>query len=177
LPELTEINSIDVPPTDFHPAPKTDADKLEALKQHPLFGQLTLKQQDFLLRYIEYKGNGRRAAKTVFKTKDDKSADYQSRKLLRRWEVRKLLTVYGKFSFEGYLMNRDEALHLISEKLRDAIDIKSFVDLMRFLSKLQGWEDRKIAPDADADDEGEDTASISDDDVQRMVLGMEKARK
>jgi hypothetical protein len=176
LPELTALNSIDVPPSDFHSTPKTDADKIDALKQHPLFGQLTLKQQDFLLRYIEYKGNARRAAKAVFKTKDDKSADYQSRKLLRRWEVRKLLTVYGKFSFEGYLVTRDEALHLISEKLRDGtIDIKSFVDLMRFISKLQGWEDRKIA--ADVDDESEDTASISDDDVQRMVLGMEKARK
>jgi hypothetical protein len=180
MSELTEITSIDTPPTEFHQPPKVDADKLNELQQHPLFFQLTLKQQDFLLRFVEFKGNGRRAAKAVFKAKDDKSADYQARKLLRRWQIRKLLALYGKFTFEGYLITRDEALHLISEKLRDGrLDTKAFVELMRFTSKLQGWEDRQNStamPESDDNDEGTDTDAFSDDDVNRMVQELERPR-
>lgn len=137
---MTELPLVEMPLANSHRENDSREDKIEALKSHPLFFQLSQKRQDFVIAFMQSR-NPRRAALKAFQCADDKNADYQARKVLKSWMVRKLLTEIGGFKFDGYLLSLDEALYLVSNRLRDSsTDSKTFSALMALISRMCSWE-------------------------------------
>lgn len=114
--------------------------KIKEMKAHPAYFQLTNKQQRFILAFIDSGGNARAAAQSVFNCKTAQSADNLAKKVLKKWQVRKLLQIVGEYSFTGILMTKEEAMYLISERMRDeSITADQFSTMLKFMSGALGW--------------------------------------
>jgi hypothetical protein len=161
-------------PHDGKLGPLSDEDK-EKLKSHPMFVMLTARQANFVLAFIETGGNGIKAVKKVYNCKTDKSAEAQSRVLLRDWRVRKILGWWGNIPLDGSYVGRAEALQLISDRLRDPkTDPKSFTHLMILTWKLQGWMPRANTAKMTR---SVATGGNSDADIDSLVQQMETAQR
>lgn len=95
-----------------------DYQTIEGLKQHPLYGLLTGKQQDFLISYLETKGDRSKAIIAAgFK---NRRSDVAAMRMLRSAYVRKLISIYYGYEFDQAPMTKGELSGLISARLRDS---------------------------------------------------------
>jgi hypothetical protein len=114
---------------------------LEGLKQHPLWRQLTDKQQVFVEQYIRTKDRFA-AVRTAFDV-GEVGADGFSARLLQHRQIRPLIAAHF-----GYKTDKDGALtkndlaDLISKRLRSGtLSDGYFRELTVWYIRLRGWDD------------------------------------
>lgn len=104
----------------------------------------TDRQQNFLSHYIISR-DGKAAALHAYICKSDKSAERFASTLLTRWKFRKLLSDIGLIVLTGTKVGQEEALQLLSERLRvTATDAPVFAKLMNLFLELGGVAKNKL---------------------------------
>lgn len=155
---------------------------IELIKRHPLFHGLTNRKKNFVLAYIESNGDLVGAVDKSYRCKSHKSSDSQGRKLLRTFEIRNLLALYYGYDIAGSPMTRDEALGIISARIRNRqISHKEFKELWDRLTEQTGWKPRRRSFE-DRDDEEEEIPNPSIEpekelSVEALVLELESRQK
>jgi Terminase small subunit len=142
----------------------------EEVQAHPLYQELTPKQQKFLALYIET-GNREEAAKGAY---DTKNPDEFGRRILRTLKIRKLLTFYrGESKTDDGPLAKSELIGIIASKIRQSGKTpqdNGFVKLVELYMEL-AFNRRKTLPTEDEPDVP-NTPSIQD-----LVQQIEKQNK
>jgi hypothetical protein len=146
---------------------------LDGLKTHPMFQLLTLKQQVFVITYIETNCDKVKAvtAAGFITTKPDVVAMRQ----MRSTYVRKLLSIYYGYDLEQSRMTRTELSGLIAARLRKPnLANKDFAKLADQMMELN-WQKR--GPGRPTKQETKDSTAGSDQTIDGLVRQIEKERK
>lgn len=111
-----------------------DYKTVEGLKLHPLFQLLSRKQQEFVLAFIELKGDRVAAAKQVYSAK---KPDAVAMRALRTAYIRQLLAIHYGYDADQARMTKTELAGLIAARLRKiSTSDRSFAELAGCLLDL-----------------------------------------
>lgn len=157
------------------PGPKYDYQSVEGLKRHPLWSQLTTRQQNFVLFYIEHDGDRIAAAKLAYRPKGDKSADGMAHRLLKVFPIRKLLSIYFGYEIEGSPLSRSEMILLLSDRLRstDCAD-REWHNLAAMYLGLKGWKIRPAPVKKVKEPEVVEAEKAVEENLDDVVLRLER---
>lgn len=138
---------------------------LAGLKTHPLWHQLTAKQQNFLIAYIET-GDRRKAIEAVFEFTTEDAMELHASRLLGNYAIKHLLAAYYGYELTGEAIKKQEFLQLISDRLRNPhTNASQFVVLARIAHDLMGGAPTK------------GKSLTTGQSVNDLVQAIEKARK
>jgi hypothetical protein len=141
-------------------------------ESHTLWLQITPKQQKFIKTYLETKDRVI-SVKAAYNCKTDTSASCFADKLMRSWKVQQILAHAGGYTTEGRMLNKQEAMQLVSDRLRDKdIPAVAFTKLFVMFAQLNGW--LKRSPSTGLLCEPEDAP---EQDINQLVRQMEKQKK
>src|SRR5579884_2042227 len=114
--------------------------RLEELKNHNLFTQLTEKQQRFVQEFCTNGFQLVPAVNAAYTCKNDRTAYCHGKNLLRKWKIRTLVGFMG-FAIEGSRVTRAEALYLLSQRLRNPNTPTGYMlAVYRELAVLNDWK-------------------------------------
>lgn len=123
-----------IPERDSDPQYRT----LKGLATHPLWHQLTAKQQNFLTAYIET-GDRRKAVAEVFEFTTEDAMELHASRLLGNYAIKHLLAAYYGYELIGEPLKKQEFLQLISDRLRNPhTNASQFIVLARIAHDLMG---------------------------------------
>jgi hypothetical protein len=153
---------------------KPDYTTVEGLKQHPLFGRLDLKHQQFLLAYIELKEDRLAAVRAVTQCRTPNSISNAASRFLANDDMRQLLRIYYQCEIEPLPANKRRFVGALTAKLSDPnISTSDFISIARMAASIAGWEANKfnrIVAKAPIEKEKSHT-------VDQLVQKMEEERK
>jgi hypothetical protein len=133
---------------------------LDEVKSHPLFAQLTVKQQAFITAYIETKDNVSSIKAAGYTCKLDKTADMLARKNLKHPVIKQLIALGLGYETDGGLMSKSELMLRMSEAIRITKNTTEFSRLSLLYTYLRGWAKPEGMPE-----------------IQKLVERMENRRK
>lgn len=134
---------------------------IDKIKQHPLFAQLTAKQQAFTEHFIQTQ-DLIISSRAAYNCKDEHSAEMLARKNLKHPIVKQLVAMALKYEPTGGLLTKGEMMLAMSEKIRTAKRVSDFTKLVMIFSELKGWTGRK---------------KFGEPDIKDAVLEMEQTIK
>jgi hypothetical protein len=147
---------------------------VEGLKTHPIFKLLSAKQQEFVLAYIELKGDRAAAAAKVYSAK---KPDAVGMRAARTLYIRKLLAIYYGYDLDQTRMGKQELIGLISARIRKAdTSDTTFNKLVDNYLELTGVR-RKLPPGRPTRDEENDRAADAEPDIDALVRAAEAEKK
>jgi hypothetical protein len=146
---------------------------IEGLKTHPLFLLLSAKQQEFVLAFIQLKGNRAAAASQVYSAR---KPDAVGMRALRTSYIRQLLALYYGYDVDQSRMGKQELVGLIAARLRKAqTSDTTFNRLVENYLELTGG--RKRPAGRPSNDEQEDHAADAEPDIDALVRAAEAKKK
>jgi phage terminase small subunit len=123
--------------------------KLQAVKDHFLFAQLTPKQQAFVVTFVtseDLVGSVRTAG---YNPKNDHSADMMARKMLVHPSIKQLVAMGLGYDTSGGILSKNELLLRLSDHIRKAKSASVFSKLVGQFTELRGWSNKEV-PDVNA---------------------------
>jgi hypothetical protein len=133
---------------------------LSEVKSHPLFVQLTEKQQAFVIAYIETQDKVASIKTAGYSCKLDKTADMLARKNLKHPVIKQLVAMGLGYETDGGLMSKSELMLRMSEAIRVTGNTSEFSRLCILYTYLRGWAKPEGMPE-----------------IQKIVERMENRRK
>lgn len=164
--EKTEIKNPQHRPAD----PTSNADRryrnINGIKKHPLWHQLTSKQQNFLIAYIETLDRVQAVEKAGYEFSTEDAAELHATRLLSNFAVKNLLAAYFGYELQGEILKKEEFLRLLSDRLRNPhTKTSEFVVMARITSELMLGK------------RGPGKSRPTNQSVDDLVQAIEKARK
>lgn len=153
---------------------------VEKLREHPLWHELTDRQQRFLVNFVQSDGQKEQSVEAVYDCRDNRSARAMVSTLLRRPTIKQILLEVCGYELKRTHITRGELLSLISVRLRNnKLSIREFTLLSGVYSDLKGW--RKRGPGRQPrqivvnEDSGEKLSPK--DDLMRLVQQYERENR
>jgi phage terminase small subunit len=144
---------------------------IDGLKTHPLYGQLSEKQQKFLISYLENNGNRTLAASAAYVTDKPQSMGL---KLLRHPVISKLIAIYHDYGIPNVPMSKTELIGLIAGRLRDEkTSGKDFVALVTQYVEI-ALNNRSLKKKMSEETEVSETPQEPEVDIDTLVRQLEK---
>lgn len=124
-----------------------DPVSLEDVKGHPLFVQLTPRQQAFVTHYCETQDKVAAIRAAGYQCKSDQTADMMARKNLKHAVIKQLVAIGLGYEPTGGILSKKEVLLLMSDRLRENPNATVFSRLIWLFSQLRGWTNANDVPD------------------------------
>jgi hypothetical protein len=132
---------------------------LDKVVLHPLFLQLTERQQRFTKSFIETQNNVT-AIRASYNCQTDRTADMLARKCLKHPLIKNLVGLALGYEPDGGLMSKSELMLRMSEGIRKTKNVAEFSRLCVLYTYLRGWAKPEGMPE-----------------IQKIVERMENRRK
>jgi hypothetical protein len=148
------------------------------LQDDPLFKQLTLKQQNFLLEYQQTL-DSTEAVLNAFDCKKETTAQSYVHKLLNNTRIRRLIRTYINPEIDYVCpTSRHEFLVLLSQRLRNPqLSDTMFCQLTDSLLAITGWRPRRRVIPLSAKPAPAKTEVAMQPDIDALVLQIENNKK
>ena len=113
---------------------------LEEIKVHPLFRQLTDKQQLFVEHYVHTQELAESTKAAGYNCKDEVAYERMGRKNLRNPIIKQLIAKGLNYDPMGGMLTKAEVMLLLSEHLRKCTSHEAvFLRMAALFSELKGW--------------------------------------
>lgn len=120
---------------------------IEEIQAHPLYIQLTPKQQAFVTAYISTQDGISSIRAAGYGCQLDKTADMMARKNLKHPLIKQLIASALGYESTGGMLSKKDVLLLMSEHLRTTKDTTTFARLSLLFADIQGWVNKNETPD------------------------------
>jgi len=151
--------------------PDTSIERLEEMKQHYLWKSLTEQQKAFCEHFVTSGFKDRyESVRAVYNVRTQNGARAVSSRLLRKYEIRRLLSEFYGYERGNAEMSKMELLSMISRRIRLASESGNARELNRLIdmyTELQGW--RRSTNVKPVIDQEEEPAATQEDDFLTLV--------
>lgn len=113
--------------------------KLDTVKQHPLFNQLTERQQKFTVAFIETQEKAGSIQSAGYVCKTTQTAVMLARKNLKHPVIKQLVALGLGYEPAGGILAKSEVLLRMSDHIRTTNNTTEFSRLVILYTRLRGW--------------------------------------
>lgn len=121
--------------------------KIEKVREHPLFKQLVEKQQAFVVAFLQTEDKVNSIYSAGYKSKSDKLADFLARKMLKHSLIKQLIALGLGYETSGGEMSKKELLLLLSDAMRKCKNPQALYRLVVIFTDLKRWCKAHDTPD------------------------------
>jgi hypothetical protein len=132
---------------------------IDKIKEHPLFLQLTERQQKFVESYILTQDKVASVKAAGYVCKSDSTAEMLARKNLKHPLIKQLVALGLGYEPQGGMLSKNDALMLLSKYIMRTKNPNEFAKLMAMFINLKGWNSNETP------------------DISKAVLAVERQRR
>lgn len=120
---------------------------LEAVQSHPLFPQLTPKQQLFIVSYVRHQDRYEAINDAGYDSKNKQTADMLARKMLKHPIIKQLIAIGLGYEPTVGVLSKTELLLLMSDQMRQCKNTGDFFRIASLFADLKKWTATSTVPD------------------------------